>query len=385
MRGRKCKPTMNLQLTTRKCAGLARWHLGQPHPGVLPNPNRGQRRNCQSAANKSVGQESKGRCVAVSSSNTQRIDPITGSILGFSDAIEKKEVTINGLKWSYLEHEGDKDNKPTIVLIHGVLSYSYSYRQVIELLANQGYPVIAPDWPGHGTSEVPSPSAWNFTEQEYVQGLSDFIQKTVPNQPFVLVTQGFILGQFGLLYALENSANISKLVILNTPLKTGMPSELKKYQTKKGMFGMFAEKGPPKDVAADYWVAGGGPYILEREPANAYMEPYSSEESKLAVQLLMDNVEYDSLLTKINQGFMRWKVDSLVAFGTSDRYVDWKTAIEWLDSKRTNMKMYAFPDKMGHFVQEDYPERVATALMKFIQGENFNVKGKVRRVGDSTF
>ena len=255
---------------------------------------------------------------------------------------------------------------------------------MIEILSDAGYTVVAPDWPGHGSSDVPSPKSFGFSESEYVQGLKSFLSAVGVDTDFVLVTQGYILGQFGLIYALENSANISKLIILNTPLTTGLPSELKKYQTQKGMFGMFAEKGPPKEITADYYVAGGGPYILEREPAIAYMEPYKTEESKLAVQLLMDNLEYDKLLTKINEGFKKWKIESLVAFGTSDRYLDWKTAINWLDSKRTNMRMYTFPDKMGHFVQEDFPERVGTAIIKFITGEDLNIKGEVKRVGDST-
>ena len=36
---------------------------------------------------------------------------------------------------------------------------------------------------------------------------------------------------------------------------------------------------------------------------------------------MMENLEYESLVQKIDEGFQTWKVDSLVAFGTSDYYV----------------------------------------------------------------
>ena len=47
------------------------------------------------------------------------------------------------------------------------------------------------------------------------------------------------------------------------------------------------------------------------------------------------------------------------------------------------MRFFTFPDKMGHAVQDDYPERVSEVLDNFMQGRSVQRKGSLKRVGDS--
>jgi pimeloyl-ACP methyl ester carboxylesterase len=42
---------------------------------------------------------------------------------------------------------------PPILLLHGIGSHSYCFRDLMRLLADQGYTVYAVDWPGHGASD----------------------------------------------------------------------------------------------------------------------------------------------------------------------------------------------------------------------------------------
>jgi pimeloyl-ACP methyl ester carboxylesterase len=47
-------------------------------------------------------------------------------------------------------HAGGTGTKPTFVLVHGAWHGGWCYTEVVRLLAEQGYPAIAVDLPGHG-------------------------------------------------------------------------------------------------------------------------------------------------------------------------------------------------------------------------------------------
>jgi pimeloyl-ACP methyl ester carboxylesterase len=304
--------------------------------------------------------------------------PVTSSVL-------QKDVVINGTRWSYRCAEG-KEGFPTVVFLHGILSSSYSYRKVIDLLGQEGYNCVAPDWPGHGDSDVPASGKFNYAADDYLHGLEAFLYKLNVKENYILVTQGFILGQYGLLYALKNKESIDKLVVLNTPLekKTQLPGIVKKLKgADGGVFGgLFGGGGGGSSVAeirADTYCGLGGPYLMPGDDAVVYQEPFLKQEYRDSASKLMENVDYQQLVEEIDTRYRTFKTETLLAYGTSDRYMDWNTATDWLDDKRTCMKLFTFPDKIGHFAQEDYPERVADTILKFIAGENVEIKGDLSK------
>jgi len=69
-------------------------------------------------------------------------------------------VTVDGVGIFYRE-AGPKD-APTIVLLHGYPSSSRQFDTLIPLLATR-YHVIAPDFPGFGQSDAPSPGDYTYT------------------------------------------------------------------------------------------------------------------------------------------------------------------------------------------------------------------------------
>ncbi len=72
------------------------------------------------------------------------------------------------------------------------------------------------------------------------------------------ITQGYILGQYGLLYALEHPELVSRLLILNTPLspKTKLRPELAAYKSPLPFMrpGNVSDPHPLLNApAVDYW------------------------------------------------------------------------------------------------------------------------------------
>ncbi len=83
-------------------------------------------------------------------------------------------VQVDGIGIFY--REAGPGNAPTIVLLHGFPSSSREFDTLIPLLATK-YHLIAPDYPGFGLSDAPSPTAYTYTFDHLAQTMSDFLEK----------------------------------------------------------------------------------------------------------------------------------------------------------------------------------------------------------------
>jgi pimeloyl-ACP methyl ester carboxylesterase len=83
-------------------------------------------------------------------------------------------VQVDGVGIFYRE-AGPRD-APTIVLLHGFPSSSREFDTLIPSLATK-YQLIAPDYPGFGLSDAPSPTAYTYTFDHLAQTMSDFLEK----------------------------------------------------------------------------------------------------------------------------------------------------------------------------------------------------------------
>ena len=131
--------------------------------------------------------------------------------------ITDKTVDTGKLEWFYRKGVPESpNNKPPILLLHGLPSQSYTWLPILNQLADNGFQAIAPDWIGSGLSDKPEKRDFAYTPQAYLEALTDLIN-TLKLDRLSIVVQGY-LASVGIQYALQNSEKIEKLVILNTPL-----------------------------------------------------------------------------------------------------------------------------------------------------------------------
>lgn len=81
-------------------------------------------------------------------------------------------VQVDGIGLFYRE-AGPKD-APTIVLLHGFPSSSREFDTLMPLLATR-YHLIAPDFPGFGQSDAPSPDAYEYTFDHLAKTTDDLL------------------------------------------------------------------------------------------------------------------------------------------------------------------------------------------------------------------
>jgi pimeloyl-ACP methyl ester carboxylesterase len=88
--------------------------------------------------------------------------------------IEYKTLDVQGIKIAY--REAGNTNTPTIVLLHGYPSSSHQYRKVLNQLADT-YHLIAPDYPGYGNSDFPSPNEYDYSFENIAATMDAFLEK----------------------------------------------------------------------------------------------------------------------------------------------------------------------------------------------------------------
>ena len=71
-----------------------------------------------------------------------------------------KTAVVEGLSIFYRE-AGDPGN-PKLLLLHGFPASSHQYRNLIYALSDR-FHIIAPDYPGFGNSDMPSPDKFDYT------------------------------------------------------------------------------------------------------------------------------------------------------------------------------------------------------------------------------
>jgi pimeloyl-ACP methyl ester carboxylesterase len=98
-----------------------------------------------------------------------------------------KRVTVDELSVFYRE-TGDPTN-PKLVLLHGFPASSHQYRNLISALAGH-FHVVAPDYPGFGNSDLPSPYGFNYTFDRLSEIVEQFL-KSIDFTHFGLYMQDY--------------------------------------------------------------------------------------------------------------------------------------------------------------------------------------------------
>lgn len=138
----------------------------------------------------------------------------------------KAFVHPGGLVQSYLD-EGQGD---PVLMLHGNPSWSYYWRKLVAGLRDR-YRCIVPDHIGMGLSDKPDDSAYQYTLQSRVADLERLLDSLHVGDNLTLAVHDWG-GMIGFGWALQHSARIKRLIVLNTaafplPAAKAMPWQLR--------------------------------------------------------------------------------------------------------------------------------------------------------------
>jgi pimeloyl-ACP methyl ester carboxylesterase len=309
--------------------------------------------------------------VRASSEDLDEVDPVTGQIIAGtarSKVASESIVTPNDIRIAYRRADVPENATKTVVCLHGLGSSSYSFRNSLPLLAAAGLEALAVDWPGHGDSDHPDVSKFDYTIDAYIDELDNILKGLpVDNRPVNLVVHGYVLGQAAILYAATHPDVVDKVVALNVPFgkKVKLRPELAAYKSPLGFM-------KPKLGAAfkgDLYAAAGSPYALSRDDADAYNRPYEqSQASSDAIYHTMEALDFEALKARVSDALRdSFRNPMLIIHGSSDSFIDLKTTLDFLEDQRTNIKLaYGIEAKLGHCPQEDYPAAINDTMTQFL-------------------
>ncbi|KAH1240433.1 Haloalkane dehalogenase [Glycine max] len=253
----------------------------------------------------------------------------------------------------------------TIVFLHGAPTQSFSYRVVMSQLSDAGFHCFAPDWIGFGFSDKPQPGyGFNYTEKEFHDALDKLLEVLGVKSPFFLVVQGFLVGSYGLTWALKNSSKISKLAILNSPLTDSSPIPGLFQKLRIPLYGEFTSQNA---IIAERFIEGGSPYVLKNEKADVYRLPYlASSGPGFALLEAARKANFKGTFSEISAGFTteRWDKPMLLAWGLSDKYLPQSVAEQFQKGNPAQIQLKLI-EGAGHMPQEDWPEKVVDAFRMF--------------------
>ncbi|MBC1218397.1 alpha/beta fold hydrolase [Nostoc sp. UCD121] len=277
-------------------------------------------------------------------------------------SITEHKINVDSLEWFYRESLpiGRTDLAP-VLLLHGLVSQSYSWRNIIPALANQGTRAIAPDWIGYGFSAKPEKRDFAYTPDAFITALEGFV-RALELEHFSLVVQGF-LGSVGLQYALRHPEQIANLAILNTPISTAAKLPWKIKQMGLPLVGEVMTQDP---LLVDRTLEAGSRYRIGDKELDIYRKPFlKSSSSGRSLLSSIRNLQLDSAMTEIESGFKEWQQPILIQWGMIDPWLSVDVAQKFTDLA-PNSELIKL-NNVGHYPQEHYHETILEDLLPFVR------------------
>jgi pimeloyl-ACP methyl ester carboxylesterase len=271
-------------------------------------------------------------------------------------------VEVGSLKWFYREAEplGSSDRLP-VLFLHGLVSQSYSWRNVLPALGEQGFRAIAPDWIGSGYSSQPDRRDFAYTPDGFMGALEELV-KALDLERFHLVVQGFV-GSVGIQYALRHPDQVDRLAIFNAPITQAAKLPWRIQQLGIPLIGEALVQDP---LLVDRILEGGGGYRVEDQDMDIYRRPWiKSSDAGRALHTTIQNLQLKEVTAEIEAGLPQWQHPLLCAWGMRDPWLPAATAKAFVTSLPNGE--FVELDEVGHYAQEDWHEKVNEVLLLFLK------------------
>jgi haloalkane dehalogenase len=269
-------------------------------------------------------------------------------------------IEIGGLRMHYIL-EG-VDHAPVILFLHGVPTWSYTFRHILPFCLQNGLRVLAPDLPGFGKSEKLQNKA-SYSIANLVRWIEELIEKLDLKNLFLFAHDwGAIVG---MIVAANHPAVFSGIILCNGYLPLAGQSAPFLFR----FWQWFSRHSPyiPVGRVVDF----GCKRALSPQERAGYNFPFSKERDKAAIRALPQLIppgKNDLEATLIAESWDRLKkleTPVLTVFSKGD--VITRGGEKVLQAFIPGTKNQ--PHRMlegKHFLQEDSPNELALIINEFV-------------------
>jgi pimeloyl-ACP methyl ester carboxylesterase len=269
---------------------------------------------------------------------------------------KKETITLELINVYYESFVDEEKNKPVLLLIHGFLSSTFSFRKLMPLLKDQ-FQVYAIDMPPFGKSEKSKSFFYSFST--YRKLIASFCEKKGLDK--ITIVGHSLGGQIALQVAKKHPTLVSKLILLcssgylNRPPKKMLAASylpfFKWYMKRK-----LAESGIRGNLINVVY----DKKIVNAELEMGYVEPFLDESIFNALLVMYRKLE--DHLTPRELGTISTEV--LLIWGKEDRVTPLSVGKK-LNEDLPNSKLIVY-EKAGHLIPEEIPEKIAKDINKML-------------------
>lgn len=271
----------------------------------------------------------------------------------------------DGLRMHYI----DEGEGPVVLLLHGEPSWSYLYRKMIPILAENGFRCIAPDLIGFGkSSKIVGKEHYSFQSHLYwLQGLLKSL--SLSNIHLFCQDWGGLLG-------LRTVADFPDWFDTVTVSNTFLPRAGIEASPAFLRWRDFSQNALFFDCAGVLQM--GTVNTIKGDVLKAYNAPFPDDSYKDGAKIFPALVPFDDHdvageipnCDKAWEILEKWEKPFLTLFGDSDDIM--KKGDLFFQSKVPGAKgqPHKLVEGAGHFIQEDKGEELARYLVEFITGNS---------------
>ncbi|MEL6385233.1 MAG: alpha/beta fold hydrolase [Cyanobacteria bacterium J06626_18] len=245
----------------------------------------------------------------------------------------------------------------TVLLMHGIPTWSYLYHEVIPPLVEAGYRVIAPDFLGHG---------WSDRRDRFDRSFQDQARTIVALLATLVLTQVDVVGHdtggaVALILAIEHAVLVNRLVITNSVCYDRFDDDMLDFGHP-----LRWKPRPLADLVAalkESLAAGlSNPDRLTADFCEGIIAPWASEEGKLSLLRNAAALNANQTMALVDRhGTIT--APTLILWGMDD---PWQKAEDGqqLASEIPGAQFQAI-EGASHWLQQDAPDRFSNALLAF--------------------
>jgi haloalkane dehalogenase len=275
--------------------------------------------------------------------------------------VKEQNIQVNQFNWFYREIEPlEESQKSPVILLHGLLSQSYCWLEIMPSLAEYGYRAIAPDWLGWGFSDKPEKRDFAYTPDAFVAAFADFVEE-LKLEKVSLVVQGF-LATVGIQYALRNPDKIDHLVILNSPIYNGVKLPWQIAQCGMPFLGDMVTQDP---LVVDRTLEKGSGFVISDNNLALYRKPIvaSSAAGRMLVTVVK-KLGLKQVTDEIETGLRKWQKPCLIIWGEEDAWLN-INPVKVLVKENPQLNLTPLPEAK-HYPQEHFSKEITPLVVNFL-------------------
>jgi len=268
-------------------------------------------------------------------------------------------IVVNGVSMHFIS-EGNPE-APTILFLHGVPTWSYTFRKIFPLCLAAGFRVIAPDLPGFGKSGKTQDSGF-YSLENLVETMFEFVRRIELKRVVLFCHDwGAIIGMS---LAAKKPELFAGIITCNGLLPTTgqrIPFQFKVWK-------WFTKYSPVLPLGRIVEFASNRK--LSKKERAGYDFPFSTEQDKKAIRILPGKVPLKNedpgadFVIECWKELEKWEKPFLTVFSNNDPITRGGEKI--IQKRIPGAKNQSHRILSGkHFLQEDQPDELGKTITEF--------------------